>query len=111
MIQIWEFYSYLSLRGDSEVAVWYRSQSDKVKAAFDTRLKTLAQLAQWNEPLATKLEDGEGLIEIRYKAADVQQRPIGFYGPPRRRFTILICAKEINGRFVPKDAIAIAKSR
>ena len=90
--QIWEFRSYVSLRGECELADWYGKASDNIQAAFDTRLKNLSQISQWREPLATKLENGDGLVEIRYKADGVQQRPIGFYGPNQRQFTILICA-------------------
>lgn len=93
------------------MADWYSQQSDAIQAAFDTSLLHLAQIVNWREPLAKKLENANGIIEIRFKAGGVQQRPLGFYGPNRMQFTILVCAIEKNNRFVPPDAIAIAENR
>jgi hypothetical protein len=110
----WTFRTFVSGRGEEEVSGWYDAQSPKVQAAFDQRIRTLAQmrLQEWRDPYTKKLKgDGSGLIEIRFFADNVQHRPLGFFGPGRGEFTILICAIEQGDDFVPHDAIAIAQRR
>lgn len=109
--QLWTILTYVSDRGDALLADWYESSVDEVRAAFDARLEALVQQDRWQMPLAKVLEDGDGIVEIRFKAAGVQHRPLGFYGPQRKQFTITICAEERNSRFVPRDAVSIAQNR
>lgn len=110
----WTFRTYVSRRGEEEVSTWYDLQSPKTQAAFDQRIRALAQmqLNEWSDPYTKRLKgDGAGLIEIRFFADRVQQRPIGFFGPGRGEFTILICAIEQGDEFIPRDAIDIAVRR
>lgn len=110
----WMFRGYVSPAGVNEVAEWYARQNAEVQAGFDRRLHDLRQMAphEWREPFTKQLEgECDGLVEIRFKAARVQQRPLGFYGPGRMEFTILLCAQEIGDRFEPRDACAIALRR
>ena len=104
---VWTFRSYVSSDGDEEVADWYEAQPQGVRAKFDRRLHDLRQLKpnEWREPLTKQLEGNcDGLVEIRFKADRVQHRPLGFYGPGRMEFTILLCAREVGDRFDPADA-------
>ena len=92
---------------------WYDGETKKVQAKFFQRLGMLAQipLNEWNEPLYKNLHgDGSGLGEIRFKAGNVQQRPIGFRSG-ETEFTILFCATERSNRFVPRNTCEIAQAR
>lgn len=110
----WTFRQYVSSRGVEEVTTWYDAQSAKTQAAFDQRLRALAQMQihEWNDPYSKRLKgEGSGLVEIRFFADRIQHRPIGFFGPSRGEFTILICAAEQGDEFIPRDACAIAQRR
>ena len=110
---LWTFRCYLSPDGTDEIREWYDGQTKQVKAKFHSRLKTLAQLPlnEWNEKLYKNLRrDCAGLGEIRFKADNVQQRPIIFRSD-EREFTILYCAIEKSNRFQPRNVCKIAKRR
>ncbi len=111
---IWTFRTYVSPQGYEEVATWYTDQTPTVQAVFDQRLRNLAQMKpqEWREPYTKQLEGlCDGLVEIRFKADRVQQRPLGFYGLARMEFTIVLMAREIGDRFEPRDACEIALTR
>ena len=113
MAVIWEFRTYIDPKGNDVVRDWYDSQSKKVKAKFVSRLRMLATLpfSEWNETLHKALHrEGAGLNEIRFKADNVQQRPLGFRSGPRE-FTLLLCATEKSNRFIPANACEIALAR
>jgi hypothetical protein len=73
----------------------------------------LAQLdiSEWREPLIKPLHgEGDGLSEIRFLAAGVQQRPLGFRSGSAE-FTIVFWAIEKGDKFVPRDACRRALER
>ncbi len=111
---IWTFRTYISPQGYEEVTRWYVAQSPPVQAAFDQRLRNLSQMSpqEWREPYTKQLEGAcDGLVEIRIKADRIQHRPLGFYGPGRMEFTIVLMAREIGDQFEPRDACEIALGR
>jgi hypothetical protein len=91
----------------------YDSGSKKLKAAFQSRLVSLAQLDfhEW-QGVPFKVLHGEcaGLGEIRFKADGVQQRPIGFRSGAAE-FTILLWAREKGDKFIPRDSCTKAQKR
>ena len=106
MGQSWAFRCYRSERGVDEVRAWYQSQPPEVQGKFLSRLRTLGQLQphQWREPYFRWLTgECEGLGEIRFEVRRVQHRPLGFEGPGLI-FTLVMCAREVNDRFVPRGA-------
>jgi hypothetical protein len=110
----WIFRTYVSPQGEEEVTTWYAAQTPTTQAAFDQRLHNLWQMTpqEWREPYTKTLEGScEGLVEIRFKADRVQQRPLGFYGPGRMEFAIVLMAREIGDRFEPRNACEIALAR
>ncbi len=67
--------------------------------------------AEWNENLYRDLHGPcSGLGEIKFFADKVQQRPLGFHSGGAE-FTILFCAKEKGGKFVPLSACEKAIAR
>jgi hypothetical protein len=100
--------------GKDDAAQWYASLSEENRAKVHRRLSQLRQwpIQGWKHPYFHALH-GEcaGLGEMRIKLDRVQWRPIGFFGPARSEFTILLIAKEKGGRFAPRDACSIAQKR
>ncbi len=89
---VWKLYSYIDHRGVSAVQDWYDSQSNKVRAAFDTRFKYLrvVEVTDWVYPYAKALRGKcKGFMEVRFKVDRNQYRAIGFCGPDRRDYTVL----------------------
>ncbi len=110
---LWRFRCYLSENGHDVVREWHDRQSTQVKARFLSRLRILSNLPleEWNDNLYKNLKgDCDGLSEIRFKAGRVQRRPLGFHSG-KHEFTILFCATEKGGRFVPKSACQTALGR
>ncbi len=109
----WAFRCYVGDDGKDEIRAWYDAQTAQCRARFASRLKILASLPadEWHETYFKHLHgECHGLAEIRYKADKVQQRPLGFRSAPDV-FTLLYCAKEKNGKFVPLSACAQALER
>jgi hypothetical protein len=109
----WRFRCYLTQAGDDDVRAWYESETKQVQAKFASRLKTLGQLPrnEWHETLFKELHGKcAGIAEIRFKADNVQQRPLGFRSG-ESEFTILFCATEKSDRFIPRNACEIALAR
>jgi hypothetical protein len=108
----WAFRSFLSDRGESVVEAWRAEQTPVVLAAFDTTLRFLCQRPTWGRPYTGALHgECEGLIEIRLKAERVQHRPLGFYGPLQREFTIVFFAVEKGDELKPRNACSVALQR
>jgi hypothetical protein len=109
---IWTFRCYRSERDVDEIRAWYDKQPAEVRGRFLSRLKTLSQLRpnEWNLPYFRRLHgECEGIGEIRFEVRRTQHRPLGFQ--TGLVFTLTICAKEVNNRFVPKNACATALGR
>ncbi len=113
MAVLWTFRCYRSPDGTDEIRSWYNGQSKKVKARFLSRLRILAQLPveEWNENFYRRLHGNcAGLSEIKFFADNVQHRPLG-YRSGKYEFTILFCATEKGGKFVPLSACERALAR
>jgi hypothetical protein len=113
MPRIWTFRCYRSERGTDEIKAWYDGQTPKVRGKFLSRLKTLGQLKphEWTLPYFRWLHgEYESIGEIRFEVMKAQYRPLGFQ-TPGFVFTLVICAREVNNRFVPRDACATALTR
>ena len=110
---LWQFRCFLSEDGTDEIRAWYDVGSKQLQARFFGRLKTLAQLprAEWNEKMYKDLRGPcSGLGEIKFFADKIQHRPLGFRSG-NTEFTILFCAKEKGGKFVPLSACEKALAR
>jgi hypothetical protein len=108
---LWTIRSYVSERGIDEIRKWYGDQTARCRAKFLSRIRFLAQTPRsgWKrEPF--DLLHGHDLGEVRFNADGVEHRPLGFFSPGMT-FTIVLCAGEKNGRFVPRRAPEIAESR
>lgn len=112
----WKIKYYLSGTGHSDVLKAYKEATAKVRAAFEVQLDYLAVRPQedWRRPKVAKLARDvahKDFYEIRFFADQVQQRPIGFFGPEKKDFTIVLWATEKGMKLVPKEWNKIANSR
>lgn len=106
------FYDYINGNGENEILQWLNSiggqgkDRHKAKAAFTERLLGLegTPTGEWRRPPVDMLHgDCAGLYEIRKEIKNVQFRLIGFHGPNQGTGTLIFGAKEVNGRFDPRD--------
>lgn len=107
----WRFFQAISAKGKGVVDEWLENASVRAEIKFMERSRHLMQMphGSWVENWAKKLHGNcDGLVEIRFKVDGVQQRPLGFFGPGKGEFTILLMATERNNRFVPKNACSTA---
>lgn len=95
-------------REKSKAQQAYDSGSFDLQAAFDAEVNYLRKVGRedWRRPRAAKLTRGKktdfrDYYEIRFMADNVQQRPIGYFGPGKNDFTILIWAHEKGNSIVP----------
>jgi Phage derived protein Gp49-like (DUF891) len=112
-MESWIIRCYLDDRGNDVIDAWLSGKPQKVLAKFLDRMGGLRDQPQhrWNGTRTKQLTGYEGLVEVRFKAAKVQYRPIGFFGPGRMEFTLLVGAIEKGGEFIPKNAPDVAQER
>jgi hypothetical protein len=94
----------------------YSEQLPEVRADFRAVLNgLLAQedITGWCRPNGFDRLSGKyrEIGKLRFKVANVQHRPLGFFGPERRIFTLLIWATERDGKFNPPNVRETALQR
>jgi hypothetical protein len=110
----WTFFDYIDERGTNPIRDWLmdrRAVPVKARAKIQRILLQLAGTALWTRPLASNLDDYEGIVEIRIRWMNIQYRLLGFRGPDDRQFSILVPAIEQGDEFVPLTAAGIARTR
>jgi hypothetical protein len=114
MLRLWTLRCYVLPGGRDAIDDWYGRQHDDVCAIMDAVLEYLSQRPrnEWRRPefdqLSGKMRE---LGEIRFKANRVQYRILGFHGPRRSEFTLLVAAKKKGRVYDPKSALETALSR
>lgn len=108
---LWTIRSYVSERGIDEIRKWHGNQTARCRAKFLSRIRFLAQTPRsgWKREPFDNLH-GYELGEVRFNADGVEHRPLGFFSPGMI-FTLVFCAEEKGGKFIPKGAPEIAESR
>jgi hypothetical protein len=112
MAVVWEFRCYVNAAGSDEIRAWFDRQPKAVQGKFISRLQSLRQLDPelWvPKPFRWLRRECAGLGEIRFEVGNVQQRPLGFRAD--FTFTMVVCAIEKGGKFVPANACAIGLTR
>ena len=91
-MQGWRFHDCLDARGVNLIRQWLDSSEVAVKAAakIDARILYMQSQTTWPPQYLSALVCWPGLFELRVVSAGIQYRPIGFYGPSRGEFTLLI---------------------
>jgi hypothetical protein len=94
----------------------YGRQPPEVRAEFRATLNgLLAQedITGWCRPNGFDRLSGKyrELGKLRFRVARVQHRPLGFFGPQRGTFTLLIWATERDNKFYPPNVRDTALQR
>lgn len=114
MHALWTLRCYVSPTGRDVVEKWYAKQPVAAQAAFDTVLEYLSQRTrdEWGRPDFDQLSGRyRSLGELRFEVANVQYRPLGFFGPDRAEFTILVGATKKGKNYDPREALETALKR
>lgn len=117
---LWTWKAFITDGGRNIYDEWIDGQSDSVIAEFITTLQYLdvRKRPEWSRPFFSQLTGGKknkktgcnGLSEIRFKANNVQQRPLGDFNG-HMEYVILIFAIEKDSAFKPPTACETAKKR
>lgn len=94
MMETWTFYDFTDGRGVNLVRQWLDSLPPKASAKIDARIIYMCAIPVWPEQYVSSLVGWQHIIELRVVSAGNQYRPLGFYGPGRREFTIVLGATE-----------------
>lgn len=112
---IWTFRCYVAPSGRDMIDKWYRAQSLEAQAAFDAVREYLAQRTrdEWRRPEFDLLSGAKFRVlgELRFEVANVQYRPLGFFGPARAEFTLLVGATKKGKVYDPRNAMDTALRR
>ena len=90
-MSVWTFLDFLEADGGNAIRAWLQRLPQEAQATVDARLLQMAGMAPpWPEKWISSIKGYPGLIELRISCNRVQYRPLGFYGPGRLEFTLLI---------------------
>ena len=89
-MSLWTFYDFRDTRGVNLVRQWLDSLPPRAAAKINTRLLFMRAIQVWPEQYVSALVGWPGLVELRVGSSGNQYRPIGFYGPRRHDFTIVL---------------------
>ena len=86
--------------GRDVINEWYQFQDEEVRAKLDATLEFFENRpnSEWRRPQFDTLREKkcQGLREIRIRAASGVYRILGFFGPTRQEFTLLIGYQKKN---------------
>ena len=93
-MDLWIFYDFVDTRGVNIIREWLDSLPIKARAKINARMLYMRAIPEWPEQYVSALTGWPELLEFRVVCAGNQYRPLGFYGPKRREFTIVYGAIE-----------------
>jgi hypothetical protein len=99
---------YCSLAGNDLIANWFWDRPAAAQTEFDVALKILSITEDWRGMPEFKSLGRDGLCEIRFKAEKVQYRPLGFFGPGAKCFSIYVASFKKGEKYNPPNAFDLA---
>lgn len=106
----WVFRDYLDQGGTNVIRAWLDSLPKAAKVKIDYRILLLRGISVWPPQYVSALKGCDDIYELRIGSSGVEYRPLGFYGPDRKEFTIVYGAIEKGGK-LPKESYKTAKER
>jgi hypothetical protein len=94
MMAVWSFYDFRDGRGINLIREWLDSLPVKARAKINARILFMRAIPVWPEQYISSLKGWPELVELRVVSGGGQYRPLGFYGPHRHEFTIVLGAIE-----------------
>ncbi len=104
----WTIFDYVGPDGVNEIRVWIDSLPKMAQVRIDGIIGYLQITPVWPPNYISALETCDDIYELKIKSGGVQYRPLGFYGPRRREFTILMGAIEKGRKLQPREFCTIA---
>jgi len=104
MVVVSPIYDYVDMHGINVIRAWLDQQERKAKAKLNARLNVLEQRnrTEWAKFNVEVLKgDKDGLVAIKVLYLGTQYRLIGYDGPNRGEFTLLVCGREQNNKYIP----------
>jgi hypothetical protein len=118
MDNYWTFKVFVDEKGFDVIAKWRKDLPLKDKEKIRLRLAYMKTIKIWEPPLIKKLQGKkyDPIYEIRISGNKVEYRPLGFYGPGEKDFTLVIGARKKSGKrgkpsWEPPEARETAKRR
>lgn len=107
----YDLYDHISLSGKNEIKEWTQKLQSSQLAKLNQKLDSLEQHGLNLRPQMLTDSGVSGILKLRVHGG-VQLRPLLCRGPVDndREFTLLLGAKEIGSKWVPKDAPNIAST-
>ncbi len=105
-------YDYVSANGTNEFKSWTEGLEKEQRAKLNEKLDKLSQHGDDLHPHMLTDTDVPGVKKLRVRGK-VQLRPLLCNGPinVRDEYTLLMGAKEVGDKWVPKNAPSAANSR
>jgi hypothetical protein len=115
----WTVLCFHNERGRDLFCEAYAGQPVRARAKFRAILDVLRDqpIEGWCRENGFDLLTGKkyrryrGLGKLRINTSDAAHRPLGFFGPSLRCFTLLVWATERDGEFAPPNALETALMR
>jgi hypothetical protein len=107
----WTIYDYVGADGNNEIRAWIDSLPIAAQVKIDTIIRHLEAKVIWPPQYVSDRKDCAEIYELRIVSSGVQYRPLGYFGPQRREFTILLGAVEKGGELEPRAFCIIATRR
>ncbi|SRR5258708_6024256 len=104
----WTIFDYVDDHDNNVIRAWIDSLPPKAQARIDAIIAYLQITEVWPGQYISDRKDCDKVYELRIASGGVQYRPLGFYGPQRREFTILMGAVEKGGKLEPRDFCTVA---
>jgi hypothetical protein len=104
----WTIFDYVDASGTNEIRVWMDGQPKMAQVRMDAIIGYLQITPVWPGQYISALKTCNDIYELKIKSGGVQYRPLGFYGPQQREFTLLMGAIEKGGILIPRDFCTIA---
>lgn len=114
MLALWTIRCYVSPTGRDMIDDWYSRQPEGVQGALDVALEYLVQRPrnEWRRPEFDLLSGKMRAIgEIRLKVDNKQYRILGFFGPGRSDFTLLVGSTKKGKTYNPTGTLETALKR
>lgn len=93
------------------ISEWYEDLELEAQVEFDNLLIELAATPRASWGMSDFKSLGGGIFELRFKAGGKQYRPLGYDGPRKHQFTILIGAYKKMKKWTPHEAPKTAIKR
>lgn len=114
----WTFKVFLNDKGIDVIDKWLSGLPAGDRAIIKRRLAYMKKVEAWEPPLVKKLQGKkyDPIYEVKISGNNVEYRPLGFYGPGEKEFTLVIGARKKSGKkkkpsWEPFEARETAKKR